>query len=149
MGVYGHDATMNIEIMNCSFSNCVSQALYGEAQGMHVSSAIIGSAFINPVIKNCVFQNTGNGCVIKISGSPAQSGWYPRYGYATPTIIGNIFTDLSGTAFLMAVDSYAAKGTPIFINNTVVNSRVGIDTIEPWDASPECRITFWLERQMR
>lgn len=134
MGVYGNDATMNIEIMNSTFSNCLAQAIYGEAQGLNYADPPLGSAQINPVVKNCVFNNTSNGCVMKIFGSARNSAWYARYGNAESTIIGNIFMNLSGTAFLMSVDSYAANGSLSFVNNTIINCRVGIDATDPWDA---------------
>ncbi len=140
MGVYGNDATMNIEIMNCTFSNCLEQGIYGEAQGLTYAEPPLGSAHINPVVKNCVFNKTGNGCVLKIWGAPSDHGWYPRWGYAQPTIIGNIFKDLSGTALLMDIGIYAANGSPIFINNTIINCQVGIDSQEPWDARVENNI---------
>jgi hypothetical protein len=135
MRIYGGNDTMNIEIMNCSFSNCIAGAIYGEAQGA-AGFGFRQSATLNPMIKNCVFNNTGNGCEISIFGSYYSAGQYESYefGYANPRIIGNIFSGMSGTAFLMSVGSYAGSGSPIFINNSIINCRVGIDSQEPWDA---------------
>ena len=135
MRIYGGNDTMSIEIMNCSFSNCVSRGIYGEAQG----AAGFGwrqSATLNPMIKNCVFNSTGNGCEIQIYGTYYSAGQYDSYefGYASPRLIGNIFNGLTGAAFLMSAGSYAGSGSPIFINNTIVNCRVGVDSQAPWDA---------------
>ena len=34
----------------------------------------------------------------------------------------------------MQVGSYAGSGSPVFINNIIVNCRVGVDATDPWDA---------------
>jgi hypothetical protein len=134
MGVYGGNRTMSTEIMNCTFSNCLSRAVYGEAQGL---APFGGIATISPIIKNCIFNNTSNGCVIRIFGSTFTGA---VRGYAAPKIIGNIFADLRGTAFYMNVGSYPGGSTADFINNTVVNCRAGVDSREPWDAKAQNNI---------
>jgi hypothetical protein len=127
IGAYGGNQTMTPLIFNCAFSNCVSQAIYGEAIGPSGSSTTL-----SPMIENCVFSSSGYGCVFHISG---QNGWYgPGYGYAGPRIIANVFQNLNGTAFRMSVGSYAGGGQPAFINNTVVNCGAGTDASDPWDA---------------
>lgn len=130
MRVYGADYTMVAEIMNCTFTNCLSAAIYGEAQGRKASDPI-GNAYLNPLIKNCVFNNTSNGCVLKIFGE--QSTFCcPRYGYCNARMIANLFQNLDRAA-LFDIGSFAGGGSPIFINNTIVNCRTGIDTRDPWD----------------
>lgn len=124
MGAYGNIQPVSFEIMNCTFSNCFSRAVYGEAIGGFNS----GSATLNPIIKNCVFNNLSNGCVLYISGI-GQS-----LGHANPRIIGNIFQNLNGTAFLMTIGGSAGSSQPLFINNSIVNCHVATDATDPWDA---------------
>ena len=141
MGVYGNNQVMPVEIMNCTFSNCVGQAIYGEAQGTAVSACHTSSstATLNPVIKNCIFNTSGYGCVMNIFGQYGTStcgyGNSIGYGYAYPIIMNNIFYNLTGTAFLAEVGSYAGAGSPVFVNNTVVNSQAGFTAVDPWDAT--------------
>ena len=138
MGAYGNNWIMPVEIMNCTFSNCVGQAIYGEAQGTVVGPCCPDSTYsatLNPVIKNCVFNATGSGCVLKIFGNTANG--YNGYGYSYPTILANIFQNLSGTAFLAEVGSYAGAGSPVFVNNTIVNCQKGFSAFDPWDATVE------------
>lgn len=113
-----YPSTINTtEIMNCTFSNCTSQAIYGECWS-DVTQI--------PVIKNCVFNSTSNGCVLKIIN-------YFGSGYATPRITANLFLNLSGTAFRM--DQAGGGSSPaLFINNTILNSRFGVHAQDPWDA---------------
>lgn len=107
------------EMFNCTFSNCVSQAFYGNC-GVNVG--------LNPIIKNCTFSDTSNGCVMII--------WYG--GQANPIISGNIFQNLTGTAFLMTVgDNRFSGGQPIFLNNTIVGCYNGIIAADPWNATVE------------
>src|ERR1039458_3590533 len=145
MGMYGNNQTMPVEIMNCTFSNCVQQAIYGEAIGPALcgngcSGNYTAIASLNPVIKNCAFSGTSNGCILNISGAVVNcncslfGGPYGYgYGVCNPVINANIFQNLTGTAFLMRVGSYAGGGNPVFVNNTMVNCRVGTDATDPWD----------------
>lgn len=125
MGVYGANATMIAEVMNCTFSNCISGAIYGVSQG---TTFPIGSATLDPIIKNCVFESLSNACVMRI----IQDGFGFR-GYANPKIIGNVFRNLTGSAFLMVTESDGSS-QPIFLNNTLINCRTGVASQEPWDA---------------
>jgi hypothetical protein len=127
MGVYGN-SIMNMEIMNCTFSNCVSQAIYGQSTGIYGS----GDATLRATIKNCVFTGGTNGCVVLVSGQSGSFGVNP--GYANLIIIGNIFQNLTGTAFLMEIGINAGAGNPVFLNNTIVNCWGGVNATDPWDA---------------
>jgi hypothetical protein len=152
MGVNGDKQVMFVEIMNCTFSNCVYEAIYGEALGPALcgngcSGNYISSATLNTTIKNCDFFNTGNGCVMKIYGSYANcncsefGGPYGYgYGYCNSTITGNIFQNLKGTAFKMETNSYAGGGNAVFINNTVVNSASGLTAQDPWSVTVQNNI---------
>jgi hypothetical protein len=112
---------MVTEILNCTFSNCVSQDILG------VTSGDIQS----PVIENNIFNTTSNGCVINAFGRSYIGGYYP--GYGNPVIIGNVFQNLKGTAFLMGVN-LPGNSTATFVNNTVVNCSGGVNATDPWDA---------------
>jgi hypothetical protein len=136
MHILGGDAIFTVEIMNCNFSNCSSAGIYGEAQGNAYCAWSCWSQFaeIDPIIKNCVFNNTGNGCHFKILGYRTPQYGYIGYGFANPKIMANTFENLSGTAFLMSIGDYAGGGAPTFINNTIINCGVGVDSQVPWDA---------------
>ena len=102
MTVYGYNQVMPMEIMNCTFSNCVSQGIYGEAQGIEFWNGgyYYSDAILNPVIKNCVFDTTGNGCVMKIFGMRDCGQFcYTGYGYSNTKIIGNNFITLPEPRF--------------------------------------------------
>jgi hypothetical protein len=51
-----------------------------------------------------------------------------------PKVVANTFQNLTGTALLMQVGSYAGGGSLVFINNTIVNCKVGFNAADPWDA---------------
>jgi hypothetical protein len=131
----GNNYMMPVEIMNCTFSNCFSQAIYGTGQGQAwVWYSANGE--ISPVIKNCAFCATGNGCVLDIVGNYAS--WYENeqawgWGLANAIISQNIFQNLSGSALLTEVGSYAYSGTAVFMNNTVVNCSNGVSATDPWN----------------
>jgi hypothetical protein len=147
---------MPVEIMNCTFSNCVSQAIYGAAQGLAGGGGPCpgwtSTDTLNPVIKNCVFNGTGNGCVLNISGQTAHfevcGVTIYGYGYGYPTIVANLFQNLTGTAFLMQVGSYGAGGNPVFQNNTLVNCGGGVNATDPWNATIQDNIFQGLTNAM-
>jgi hypothetical protein len=132
MGAYS-GAVLVDEIFNCTFTSCSSSAIYGEAQG----SAFFGAPYtvnsiLSPLIKNCIFYNSSNACMMKVYGYYYEGGI--GYGIANPSVNGNVFDNLTGTAFLMIIGSYAGGSAPTFINNTLVNCRVGVNATDPWDA---------------
>jgi hypothetical protein len=145
MGVAGANLTLVAEIMNCTFSNCRAQAIYGDAIGAYPGNcSAIRTAAVNPIIKNCVFNAMSNGCVFKtisrdISGVCASG--HAR-GFANPIVIGNVFQDLGGTALLMTNTTAAqggGAGMPVVVNNTFVNCRAAVDlrdsgSVIQWDA---------------
>ncbi len=141
LSVVGGNYTMVAEILNCTFSNCVGQAIYVGAQGYAnycQCNSFNTSGTINPLIENCVFNTTSNGCVLDISGR--NYAGYIGYGYCNPTIMANIFQNLTGTAVLMEIGSYAGGGSPVFVNNTVVNCVVGVNATDPWNAAVQDNI---------
>lgn len=126
LGVYSGNQVMHVEVANCSFTQCTTRAIYGEAVGDY-SGFQYFSATLNPIIRNCKFDQTGSGCQFSVYGSFSR-------GYANPVIVGNIFSGLSGTAVMLDVGSYAGSSKLAFHNNTVIDCRTGIDSREPWDA---------------
>ncbi len=131
--------TMYNEIMNCNFNNCTNAAIYGESEGYY--TGFFGGyrplePNLNPTIKNCTFNNCGDGCRFYLYGHSQQTGGggtVTGRGSASPRIIGNIFTGLVGKAFNMTAGAYPKSSTPIFINNTIMNSQGGVESQEPWD----------------
>lgn len=148
MFVFGYDnPVMSMELLNCTFSNCVAQAIYGNAQGYFQCCAggggsHIGNGTLRPVIKNCVFDGTGNGCVMDLSGTGNCTCGGVVSGHADPAILNNIFRNLSGSAFLMTVGSYggSGRGNAVFMKNTLINCRTGIAYQDPWMARIEDNI---------
>lgn len=134
---HGVSRVMNTEMLNCTFTDCAMQAIYGESLG-YTAFNHAQSATLNTLIKNCLFANVNNGCVMK--GSGGKNGSYIGYGYANPKIVGNIFQDLPGTAFLMLTGSYTGSSQPPFQNNTVINCNAGVDATDPWDAQVQNNI---------
>jgi hypothetical protein len=136
----GNNINMSVEILNCTFSNCIAQAVYGQAQGYAGSSCPFvfqANATLNPTIKNCTFTAMSNGCVMNISGQaagPCSGDSAYGYGYAYPTLSANIFQNLTGSAFLMGAGSYAGASSVTFLNNTIVACVGGVNAADPWNA---------------
>jgi hypothetical protein len=146
MMVAGGNQIMPVEIMNCTFSNCVQHGIYGHATGTAGGSASVPgysySETLNPVIENCVFYDTVNGCTIDISGTQVNifGDIFTGYGYSYPIILNNVFQNLTGTAFLMQIGSYAGGGSSLFVNNTVSNCMGGVNATDPWNATAQSDI---------
>lgn len=141
MSVIGGNSTMVTEILNCTFSNCVLQGVYGSAQG-YADLFSSANATLTPTIKDCTFSTSSNGCVLLIYGGAVPTQGTYGYGYAYPTICANIFQNLTGSAFLMTLGNYAGAGGTTFLNNTIVDCRAGVNAIDPWDALIQDNIFF-------
>jgi hypothetical protein len=139
---------MPVDVLNCTFSNCSVQAINGYAYGQSQSGESGGfyswttTSTLNPVIKNCVFNGTSNGCDLDIYGQSSSllGKTYYGYGYSYPVIVNNVFKNLTRTAFLMEVGSYAGGGSSVFLNNTMVNCMGGVNATDPWDATVQSDI---------
>jgi len=129
-------STMVAEIMNCTFSNCISQAIYGQATGT-ASTANSHHAYLNPVIKNCLFSNSGVALRVKMQGTLA--GKIGR-GYANFALIGNLFVNVTNHAVLLDTGSYPGGGSPEVINNSFINCGFGVSSQEPYDAKVQNNI---------
>ena len=140
MGVGAGNYVQTTKIMNCVFSNCVSQAVFGQAIGDSGGSYDVGwtqNGTLIPVIKNCYFNAVGGGCRFIIYGHyywNVWSGAYIGYGYGYPQIMGNAFFNVTNAAISMEVGSYAGGSPGTLINNTMVNCAVGVSATDPWDA---------------
>lgn len=147
MLVDGNYYVIPIEIINCTFSNCVSEAFFGEGYGDFTCCGAggepnAGTGTINPLIENCVFSGMSNGCVMYIAGkgSAGCGCGGNQYGYANPIILNNVFQNLTGTAFLMENGGNPGGGSPIFQNNTIVNCGSGVIATDPWNATVQDNI---------
>ncbi len=133
-GTWSGNAVMPVEIMNCTFSNCINQAIYGEAQGQ-AGTFYADSITLNPVIKNCYFTGTGGGCSFLIDGQNAGF-WGIGYGYANLNILNNVFYGLiTNSAIALTVGGSAGGSAATVINNTIVNCDSGFSAADPWDAT--------------
>jgi hypothetical protein len=132
---WGNNYNMPVEIMNCGFSNCISQGIFAEAQGQAwVGGAANGG--ILPVIKNCGFYGSCNGCVMQISGNSCSwgfEGYAAGFGYASAIVENNIFQNLTGCALLAEVGNYCYGSSASFVNNTIVNCNNGVNATDPWN----------------
>lgn len=119
--VMGNNSTKNFvtKILNCTFSNCLSSAIYGEDGDVGVG--------YSPVIKNCLFSASLNACVL--------GGTYYSFNPPNPLISANIFQNLSGTALWLQGDLPNAGTAAIIINNTFVNCAGGVRVTDPWNAT--------------
>ncbi len=115
IALYGVGGWNFSEIMNCTFSNCVSSAILG--------SGYEATYNLHVVIKNCIFSGGSNGCVLN-----------PPSGTGYALLSGNIFSGCG-----KALDFQDASGgvpTPItVINNTVANCAGGVRVTDPWNAT--------------
>ena len=143
MSVGAGNYVQTTKIMNCVFSNCVAQAVYGQAYGAagHVAygDGWSQTGTLIPVIKNCYFNAVGGGVRFLIyggyyHGSTVGNGYYYGYGYSYPQIMGNLFCNVTNAAISMEVGSYPGGSPAALINNTLFNCGVGLSAADPWDA---------------
>ncbi|MGD0411972.1 MAG: Ig-like domain-containing protein [Verrucomicrobiota bacterium] len=140
MGVYGNSWTQTDQIFNCVFSNCFSQAIYGQAYGEY-GYYYAQNAVLDLVVENCVFSSLSNGCVIYLDGHyNGGNNPGPAYGYSYPSLIGNVFQNLTGTAFLMQDGTHPGGGNAVFQNNTLVNCWAGVNATDPWNVTNQANI---------
>jgi hypothetical protein len=99
-------STMAPEISTCLFSNCVSSCIHGD-----VASAF-DHADLNAMIVACRFQAAGTGIHLRI-----LPGCCGGHGTASPTIVNNLFSMISGTAIWLENDPSGFSSRPILDNN--------------------------------
>ena len=121
--------TQTTTIMNCAFSNCVAQAVSGQAIG----ASELQNAVLNSVVENCYFISVGSGCSFYIAGGAYIGYFEPGYGSASLQFMNNIFNNVANTAISMTAGSFASSSQLTVINNTLVNCAVGVYAVDPWD----------------
>jgi hypothetical protein len=123
-------------IRHCNFSSCDSSAIVGESHGnvWFPNVNCWSDAFVNPIVENCTFNSTHNGCFFLIRGEWAYipMGGIVGRGHASPTIRNNLFLNLDGSALLLSVGDYAGESHPVFANNNIVKSHQGILAQTPY-----------------
>ena len=93
----------------------------------------------NLVIKNNIFNNTSNGCVIyAFSDDSTHEGL--AAANANVVVVANIFQNLTGTALVMGVNVEITGSSATIINNSLVNCQGGVNAMDPWDAVVEDNI---------
>lgn len=137
VSLYVSGATMVAELFNNSFSNCVAEAILGQATGdwdANTSGARVYHAYLQPVIKNCMFRNTGGGCRFTLQGRSSFVYGVTGRGYSDFKLIGNAFVNVTNRAVSLEIGSYAGGGSPEIVNNTFVQCAGGVFAQDPWDA---------------
>jgi len=120
-GVHGANSVMFAEVINCEFFNCVAPLVIDAGgYGPGSTSGPLGGATNNTVIRNCVFNSSGYGCLIV-----AYSQAFPGNAAVNATISANIFKNASYQAIFM-YGGGTNISRPKFINNTVSRSTQGI-----------------------
>lgn len=127
--------TNSVYIQNCIFANCCGIAINGSAYGS--SGYIYGNnATVFVTAMNSVFSNTYSACAFSLYGS--QYPYYSQpigYGYGNVTIMDNLFNNITNTTIMLTSGSFAGNGFATLINNVILNTRNGIVSQDPWDAT--------------
>ncbi len=144
MTVGANNRTQTTEILNCGFTNCFSQSVYGEAYGNAGLSCSPGGcyawsqqAWIVSTIRNCSFHSVGAGCRFNVWGtyfSQIQQPSATGYGYGNVRLLNNVFRDVTNTAGWFSVGNYAGGSQVTIFNTTIVNAGSGVVVQDPWDA---------------
>jgi len=132
------NARMRTLVRNCTFISCKECGIYTYARG--VSQYSWGgmssyNPYNNPIIQNCNFKDTKDGCVFYIWG------WYigrtapTSYGHSSPTITNNKFFNLEGTAIKFTIGNQAGTSYPVCNNNNFINCFRAIDARNPYDVT--------------
>jgi len=122
--------TNTVQITCCNFSNCISQAVYGEGHGS-VDTSWGYYAMMSAVIKDCYITSSDTGCAFTILG---KDGYYPGLGFADCVLANNIFTQIGNQAISLTAGTYAGQGALAMINNTLISCGVGVAASDRWDA---------------
>lgn len=134
--VRANNRTQTSKIGNCSFTNCSSQAIYGESGGEVVAGQ---NAWLNLQIVNCHIFVVGGGCRFSLF-SLTQAGWSGSRGYANITLLNNIIQGVTNTAVDFIVGAYAGDSAANVINNSIANAGSGVVVRDPWDAKVQNNI---------
>lgn len=122
--------TVRARINGCIFTNCVGQAIGGDARCAYW----FRDATINLEAKNCLFLNSGTGCTLRTQGLDqpwAGIGW----AYAPIKLSGNIFRGLSGPAVGLEAGAYTGGAAVSVVNNVIEGCGAGVVVADPFDAT--------------
>jgi len=117
--------TLKTIVSNCNYDSSVSTGIYVRAQAKDASQYMTPKrrhAKVSPTIDGCTFN--GNGVGIEMYTQGAGSIYYST-GNTAAIIQNNIFMESSGAAISMLPGSLN-RGTPFFVNNTIVDCERGI-----------------------
>lgn len=124
-------------VRNCEFVGVTGDSIYGEAIGYAAGFPCYchQSTRMTTAVRNCVFDNVGNGCRFFIRGYGDQYAGY-GYGYGDVTVYNNTFKNVANTAIWLTSSTLAASSPANLLNNSIVNAGggTGIVTQDPWDA---------------
>lgn len=121
--VYGqlsnHVTTMALEISDCRFQS-MATAIYCQAFGDGTPSQRL-HARIDPVIERCRFQDVNDAIALWVK---EDCSVLCANGFSYPVILDNLFDGVGSALRIVQVNG--VDGTPVFCNNTVLNSTTGV-----------------------
>jgi hypothetical protein len=131
MKVNGNNWTLYANIANCSFSNCLGQAVAGTCNGTVNDGCVWNSGTIFSAINNYSFNAVNSGCsFILLGGCNCNCG----PGYGNIQLMDNLFINVTNTAISLTQNGYADNSPATLINNIILNASNGIVSQDPWDA---------------
>ena len=134
MAANGNNWTLTASILNCSFTNCWGQALYGACNG---SASPYGGYFdsgtIVSTINCCSFSSVSGGCSFVLFSGCSQYGC--GTGYGNVQVMGNLFNNVTNTAISLTQNGNAGSSPATLINNIIINASNGVVCQDPWNAT--------------
>jgi hypothetical protein len=114
-----------MDFMNCTFSNCTTA-------GINFVNGGTSEQTIPIVVKNCVFNGTGSGCLVLLAGNSGCG----ENSTGSAEFVNNVFENLPGTAIGLT-STAGLYSTAQIINNVFINCTNGVSAQLPWDATVE------------
>lgn len=118
--IAGGNAAMTASILNCVFTNAPGSCIYGNAVGLYFYNGSYGefNASLSPLIANCLFSGSTNGCNFYSVGSEWDG--FVGYGSVNPQIVNCDFSNITGSAINFTGGNYTSYSTPTVQNNLFV-----------------------------
>ena len=136
LGSYNNNLIMAAEVSDCTFTNCTSSGIYGEAVGYYNGWSDYRYPTLSLVIQNCVFTGMFSAALhFKSSGTHVFV-----YGKVNPIIRNSIVQNPAGIAFRFEAASGSGSYQPKLFNNSVIGALKGIVTQDPYDIVAENNI---------
>jgi len=135
---------MTVIISNCTFTNCLNEAILGESFGEthnSVGGMYANDPSLNPFITSCLFNGLKYGCIFSIYGED----WYSApdsYGKASPIVRNNIFKDISVYAIGFLPGSMGGNSYPKVCNNNFIQCNEAIYIKDPFQGEIKNNIFF-------